>query len=103
MMALAGEVPRIDPTLEGAARSTMGRMQDDLKKLHSKIVQAAKRKDDTLRRQFRRAQAQAFPMGQPQERGIGFAYFLGKYGTTLIDRLSDGVPLDMGTHWVISI
>ncbi len=103
MTALAGEVPRIDPTLEGAARATMGRMQDDLRKLHAKVVQAAKRKDDTLRRQFRRAQALAFPMGQPQERAIGFVYFLGKYGPAFIDRLNDAVPLDMGAHWVITI
>ena len=34
----------------------MSRMQDDLKKLHGKIIQAAKRKDETLRRQFQHAQ-----------------------------------------------
>ena len=56
---------QVDPTLEGAARSTLGRMQDDLKKLQAKIIQAAKRKDETLRRQFKHAQAQAFPGGAP--------------------------------------
>ena len=66
------EVAQIDPTLEGAARSTLSRMQDDLKKLHGKIIQAAKRKDETLRRQFQHAQAQAFPGGEPQERVVGF-------------------------------
>ena len=60
MDALAEAVAQVDPTLEGAARSTLGRMQDDLKKLHGKIIQAAKRKDETLRRQFKHAQAQAF-------------------------------------------
>jgi uncharacterized protein YllA (UPF0747 family) len=78
-------------------------MQDDLKKLEGKIVQAAKRKDDTLRRQFRHAQAQAFPGGHPQEREIGFAYFLNKYGGGLVDRLSEELPLDQGQHWVITI
>jgi len=43
-------------------------MQDDLKKLHGKIIQAAKRKDETLRRQFQNARSQAFPGGEPQER-----------------------------------
>jgi bacillithiol biosynthesis cysteine-adding enzyme BshC len=103
MDAVATSVPQIDATLEGAARSTLGRMQDDLKKLHAKIIQAAKRKDETLRRQFRHAQAQAFPGGDPQERAIGFVYFLNKYGPTLVDRLGDELPLDMGKHWVISI
>ena len=72
MDALARDVPQIDATLEGAARSTLSRMQDDLKKLHGKIVQAAKRKDETLRRQFQHARLQTFPSGHPQEREIGF-------------------------------
>ena len=78
-------------------------MQDDLKKLHTKIVQAAKRKDETLRRQFQHAQAQAFPGGHPQERAIGFVTFLNKYGPGLVDRLTDALPVEMGTHWVITI
>jgi len=78
-------------------------MQDDLKKLHGKIIQAAKRKDETLRRQYQHAQAQAFPAGQPQERTIGFFYFLNKYGPVLVDRLGDELGVEMGIHWVITI
>jgi bacillithiol synthase len=103
MEVLAQAVPQIDATLEGATNSTLGRMQDDLKKLHGKIIQAAKRKDETLRRQFKHAQAQAFPGGHPQERTIGFVYFLNKYGPALIDRLADELTVDMGHHWVITI
>lgn len=103
MEALAAAVPQIDTTLEGATRSTLGRMRDDLKKLHNKIIQAAKRKDETLRRQFKHARAQAFPGGHPQERTLGFVYFLNKYGPTLVDRLGDEMSLEMGTHWVITI
>jgi bacillithiol biosynthesis cysteine-adding enzyme BshC len=100
---LADEARRIDPTLEGAARSALGRIQDDLNKLHAKIVQAVKRKDETLRRQYRHAQAQAFPGGQPQERVVGTVYFLNKYGPIFVDRLRDGLSLDAGTHWVLTI
>ena len=103
MLALAQAVTQVDPTLEGAARSTLTRLQDDLKKLQAKIIQAAKRKDDTLRRQFRHAQAQAFPAGQPQERALGFVYFLDKYGPALIDRVAELVPGEMGTHYVLTI
>jgi bacillithiol biosynthesis cysteine-adding enzyme BshC len=103
MEALAAAVPQIDTTREGAARSTLGRMQDDLKKLHNKIIQACKRKDETLRRQFKHAQAQAFPGGHPQEREIGFVSFLNKYGPGLVDRLGEELSLEMGIHWVITI
>jgi bacillithiol biosynthesis cysteine-adding enzyme BshC len=103
MEALTQAVVDLDATLEGAARSAAGRMQDDLKKLHGKIIQAAKRKDETLRRQFHHARAQAFPGGHPQERALGFVYFLNKYGPTLIDRLNEGLPLDQGNHWIIAL
>jgi bacillithiol synthase len=103
MQTLIAAVSSLDPTLEGAARSTLTRMQDDLKKLQSKIIQAAKRKDDTLRRQFHHAQGQAFPTGQPQERQIGTVYFLNKYGPALIERLSEALPGDAGIHQVLTI
>ena len=54
-------MPGLDPTLEGAAQSTLGRMQHDLQTLHGKMIQAAKRRDETLRRQFMRTRALAFP------------------------------------------
>jgi len=102
MEQLATSVAQIDATLEGAARSASGRMQDDLKKLNAKIIQAAKRKDETLRRQFHHAQAQAFPGGEPQERSVGFVSFLNKYGLPFVDRLLDELTTDMGIHWVIT-
>ena len=104
MDALAALIAQLDPTLEGAVQSTKGRVQDDLKKLHGKIVHAIKRKDETVRRQFKHAQAQAFPGGHPQERAVGFIYFLNKYGVNgLVDRLIDDLPLDQGTHWAVAI
>jgi uncharacterized protein YllA (UPF0747 family) len=102
MDQLAGQAAQIDATLEATARSALGRMQDDLKKLHGKIIQAAKRKDETLRRQFHHVQAQAFPGGDPQERTVGFVHFLNKYGPILVDRLLEELPPDMGMHWVIT-
>jgi bacillithiol biosynthesis cysteine-adding enzyme BshC len=103
MTALIEAVPAIDPTLGGAARSAFGRMQHDLQSLHAKIIQAAKRRNETLRRQFHRTRSQAFPEGIPQERGVGFVYFLNKFGPALVDRLIEDLPLDPGRHWVLSI
>jgi bacillithiol synthase len=103
MSALASAVPALDPTLEGAVRSTLGKMQHELKALHSKIIHAAKRRDETLRRQFDRARAQAFPGGHPQERTIGFVSFLARYGPSFVDRLDEELPLDLGHHWVFTL
>ncbi|HEX6165002.1 MAG TPA: bacillithiol biosynthesis cysteine-adding enzyme BshC, partial [Vicinamibacterales bacterium] len=103
MAAVAAAVPQIDPTLEGAVKSTLGKMQHEVQTLHNKVIQAAKRRDDTLRRQFQRAQALTFPQGHPQEREVGFVWFLNRYGPALVDRLMEELPLPMGNHWVLTI
>jgi bacillithiol biosynthesis cysteine-adding enzyme BshC len=96
-------IPALDPTLEGAAQSTLERMQRDLNTLHAKMIQAAKRRDETLRRQFIHARALAFPGGHAQERTIGFVSFLNQYGPALVDRLDEELPLDLGHHWIVAI
>jgi bacillithiol synthase len=103
MHALIQAVPAIDPTLEGAARSTLGKLQHDLMTLRSKVISAAKKRDETLRRQFFRAQGQAFPEGVPQERAIGGISLLNRYGPALVDHLLSDLPLDLGHHWVLTV
>ncbi len=103
MQAIAESIVTLDPTLEGATHSTLGRMQHDLHTLHNKMIQAAKRRDETLRRQYIRTRALAFPDGHAQERTIGFVSFLNQYGPALVDRLEQELPLDMGHHWIVAI
>ena len=96
-------VPAIDPTLAGAAKTTLGKVEHDLRSLHGKVIQAAKKKNETLRRQFVRAQSQIFPTGHPQERTLSVVFFLNRYGPALVDRLLEELPLEMGSHWLITI
>jgi bacillithiol biosynthesis cysteine-adding enzyme BshC len=103
MARVIDAMPALDPTLEGAARSTLERMQRDLQTLHGKMIQAAKRRDETLRRQFIHARALAFPGGHAQERTIGFVSFLSHYGPALVERLDEELPLDLGRHWIVTI
>ncbi len=103
MAAVIGAVPAIDPTLEGAAKSTLGKMAHELTVLHNKVIQAAKRRDDTLRRQFVRTQAQAFPNGDPQERALGFVWLLNRVGPALVDILERELPLEPGQHVVLAL
>ena len=93
-------VPAVDPTLAGAAKTTLGKMEHDLARCTNKVIQAAKKRDETLRRQFTRAQAQIFPLGHPQERTLGVVFFLNRYGPALVDRLLEELPLELGnTGW----
>ena len=96
-------LPSLDPTLGGAAKTTLGKMEHELRSLHTKVIHAAKKRDETLRRQFVRAQAQAFPHGHPQERTLGVVYFLNKYGPGLVDLLLEELPIDLGQHWLVTL
>ncbi|HEY2434253.1 MAG TPA: bacillithiol biosynthesis cysteine-adding enzyme BshC [Vicinamibacterales bacterium] len=96
-------LPQLDPTLTGAAKTTLGKMEHELHSLHTKVIHAAKKRHDTLRRQFVRAQAQAFPEGHPQERMLGGVYFLNKYGPGLVEILLEDLPVDAGRHWLVTL
>ena len=103
MARVVKALPSLDPTLEGAAKTTLGKMEHELRALHSKVIHAAKKRDETLRRQFTRAQAQAFPHGHPQERSLAVIYFLNKYGPGLVELLLNDLPVDLGHHWLITL
>jgi bacillithiol biosynthesis cysteine-adding enzyme BshC len=103
MAAIIATVPAIDATLEGTAKSTLGRLQHDLTTLRGKVISAAKKRDETLRRQFFRAQAQAFPDGIPQERALGSIALFNRYGPALVQSLVRELPIDPGHHWVLTL
>ena len=93
----------VDPTLSGAVDSTLDKIRDTLKTLQGKIVQASKRKDETLRRQFNKTRALTFPDGQPQERILCTTYFMNKYGPALTDRLLEVLPIDSSKHYILKV
>jgi uncharacterized protein YllA (UPF0747 family) len=95
-------VVSVDPTLTGAVDTTLARLRDTLTSLQGKILQAAKKKDDTLRRQFARTRTLTFPGGQPQERVLNVAFFVNRYGPGLVTRLIDVLPPLAGAHLVIT-
>ena len=76
---------------------------DCIETLRAKVMQAAKRRDETLRRQYLHAQSLAFPGGEPQERVVSGASHLARYGPGLLTRLIDDLPLDANRHWVVTV
>ncbi|MEO7190706.1 MAG: bacillithiol biosynthesis cysteine-adding enzyme BshC [Vicinamibacterales bacterium] len=101
-IGLKQTVSSIDPTLVGAIDTTVDKVRDTLKSLQGKIIQASKKKDDTLRRQFVRTRALAFPGGHPQERLLNVAFFMNRYGPALIDHLLDALPALPQKHYVLA-
>ena len=79
-------------------------MQDDLKKLQDKIIQAGQAEGRDAAPAVQACAGAGVPRRTTRRSGrSGSSYFLNKYGPGLVDRLSDEMPLDMGIHWVITI
>jgi bacillithiol biosynthesis cysteine-adding enzyme BshC len=93
----------VDSTLAGAAETTVARMRETVKSLQGKILQASKKKDDTVRRQFIRTRALVFPDGEPQERLLSIAFFVNRYGPDLGTRLLEALPPAADAHYVLSL
>lgn len=103
---LKDAVVPIDPTLAGAVDTTVDKLRETIKTLHNKVIQAAKRKDETLRRQFVRTRALVFPDGDPQERALAVAFFINRYGLALPDRLVETLPFasdKLDKHYVLTL
>ena len=103
MAALLAAVPALDPTLDGAVKSSQGRMAHEVRGLHAKVISAAKRRHETLRRQFAHAQHLAFPGGHPQERVLCLAWYMNRFGPALVPRLYECLPIEGGKHWLLQI
>ena len=103
MERLKGPVTSVDPTLGGRRGHHAQPHARHAEKPASKVVQAAKRKDDTLRRKFTRTRALAFPDGVPQERALSVVFFLNRYGLSFGERLLSILPLETDAHYVLTL
>ena len=101
--ALREAVKAVDPTLSGAVDTTTAKLTETVRHLQNKIVQASKKKDDTLRRQFKRTRDLAFPGGHPQERLLSVTYFANRYGDAFVDRLLEELPLSAACHYLVTL
>ena len=96
-------VKAVDPTLSGAVDTTATKLTETLHHLQNKIVQASKKKDDTLRRQFKRTRDLAFPGGHPQERSLNVTFFANRYGNAFVDRLIQELPISAACHYLVTL
>ena len=84
---LATAIARIDPTLERNVQSARNAALAGTQEVEKKLVASLKRANETLSGQLGRARASLFPEGQPQERVLTAASFVGRYGPELVDAI----------------
>jgi hypothetical protein len=102
-----GELARVlathDPTLEGAASATTGRMLHPLDSLEEKSLRALKKRGQARADRLRRAHDFLFPGGSFQERGLGAIGLVARHGDALLTRLREDLDLWAKGHQVIEL
>jgi bacillithiol synthase len=91
--ALARGAGDIDPTLTKSVQGTKHQALAALKDIEKKLVQHLKRRQEVELGQLARARELVLPEGQPQERLLTIASFLGRYGQTLLDELNESIEV----------
>lgn len=81
----------IDPTLQGPLESARNAGHKLLSDMDRKIVRHLKRRNAVELEQLRRAAANLYPQGQPQERVIGIATYYARYGPAILDAIAEQI------------
>jgi bacillithiol synthase len=100
---LGQTVATVDPTLAGAADSTLGRVLHPIEALYEKTQRALKRRGEGRAERLRRTQNALFPRGNWQERELGLIGALAKHGPALTEALAGSVDPWARGHQVITL
>ena len=86
----------IDPTLRGPLESARNASHKTLEAMEKKIVRHLKKRNDIGLDQLRRASANLFPNGEPQERVLSAVTYLARYGPGLLDEVAAAIDFEFG-------
>jgi bacillithiol biosynthesis cysteine-adding enzyme BshC len=94
---------KLDKTLIDAAENAGSKMRYQLQGIRDKAARAEARKNTEVLRHADELITALYPNKELQEREIGGAYFLLKYGKSVLDQVKAGVRTGCGEHQVIRI
>ena len=94
---------KLDKTLVDAAENAGSKMRYQLQGIRDKAARAESRKNTEVLRHADELITALYPNKELQEREIGGAYFLLKYGKNVLDQLKAALRTGCGEHQVIRI
>jgi bacillithiol biosynthesis cysteine-adding enzyme BshC len=100
---IQGPLEKLDKTLIDAAENAGSKMRYQLQGIRDKAARAEARKNTEVLRHADELIAALYPSKELQEREIGAAYFLLKYGKSILDQIKAAVRTGCGEHQVIRI
>lgn len=103
MELLHDPLKKLDPTLMDAAENAASKMRYQLQSLREKAARAEARKNTELQRHADELSTLLYPNKNLQEREVGSAYFLLKYGVGLIEQLREKLQAGCVEHQVVKL
>lgn len=94
---------KLDPTLQDAAQNAAGKMRYQLQSLREKAARAEARKNTELQHHADELSTLLYPNKSLQEREVGAAYFLLKYGMGLLQQLKEKLQLGCLDHQIVQL
>jgi bacillithiol biosynthesis cysteine-adding enzyme BshC len=103
MGTVADTLGTLDPTLKGAAESTLGRALHQIETMHEKATRALKKRDQTRAERLRRTRDALLPGGSLQERGLGLVGLLARHGLPVLSEIRERMDPWARGHQVIQL
>jgi uncharacterized protein YllA (UPF0747 family) len=101
--AIQPPLEKLDKTLLDAAENAASKMRYQLQSLRDKAARAESRKNTETQRHADELSTLLYPNKNLQERGVGSAYFLLKYGIGLLENLKEKLQPGCVDHQVVSL
>lgn len=101
--SIHGPLAKLDPTLQDASQNAAGKMRYQLQSLREKAARAEARKNTELQHHADELSTLLYPNKSLQEREVGAAYFLLKYGVGVIQQLREKLQLGCLDHQVLQL
>ncbi|HEY1936687.1 MAG TPA: bacillithiol biosynthesis cysteine-adding enzyme BshC [Candidatus Angelobacter sp.] len=103
LAVIQGPLEKLDRTLIDAAENAGAKMRYQLQGVRDKAARAEARKNTEVLRHADELITALYPEKDLQERGIGGAYFLLKYGRSVVEQIKAAVQTGCGEHQVVRI
>jgi bacillithiol biosynthesis cysteine-adding enzyme BshC len=103
LAAISEKLAKLDRTLVEAAQTASSKMRYQLDRLHTQAARAESQKGEVVGRHAESLSQALFPGRGLQERGIGGAYFLARYGLDLLHQIKDTIQLDCHDHQILEL
>ncbi len=99
---LRKDIEVLDPTLLDTLNHTEEKIQFQVERLKGKLTRSALKRSEVLARHEQALLGAIMPEKDLQERLVGGAYFLGRAGYGLLEKLLEKIPADFSGHYIMS-